>query len=305
MKKIKILCTYLVAIICIISTLFYQPKEVEVFKTTTNQSNRMMIYMLDKEKELVPVTVSAEKEESNELNVMVLFDLMKQDFDIYEFSHLIPLSIQCLNVDIVDNVVKLNFNEALLAMNSKSELRFIEGIVSSIVHLNSDYKVEFYVNHQKVDQMPLSQLPMIQFDSSLGVNNFELDNYDLHKSVSRQVVQLKSNDVSEYYVVKTKRMLNHDMLDFVNDVIDDTLLELECFKIEKNQEELVLHLNEKFLFDEDTVDKEKIMPLLYTLKMNQFADVFMIQINDEIVRVDGFENERMTFQDLNLNIFEE
>lgn len=305
MKKIKIVCAYFVAMICILSTLFYQPKEVEVFKTTTNQSNKMMIYMLDKEKDLVPVTVSAEKKESNVENIKVLFDMMKQDFKIYEFSHLIPQSIQCLNVDISNNIVKLNFNEALLAMNSKSELRFIEGVVGSIVDLNSNYKVEFYVNHQKVDKMPLSQLPMGQFDYRLGINNFELDNFDLHKSISRQVVQLKTNDMSEYYIVKTKRVLYNDILNFVNDVLDDTYIGLECLKIDQNNEEMVLHLNEKFLLDEDTVDKDKVMSLLYTLKMNQFADRFLIKVNDEIVHVDGFESESLTFHDLNLNIFEQ
>lgn len=305
MKKIKILCTYLVAILCIISTLFYQPKEIEVFKTTTDKSDKIMIYMLDKEKDLVPVTVNVNKKESNEENIKVLFDLMKQDFNIHEFSHLIPKSIQCLDVDIVDHVVKLNFNEALLAMNSKNELRFIEGVVNSIVQFNPNYKVEFYVNHQKINQMPLSQLPMVQFDARLGVNNFTLDHDNLHKSISRQVVLLKSNDVSEYYVVKTVRTLNDDVLSFVNDVLDDISMDLECFKIESNGEEWVLHLNEKFLLEENTVDKDKVMVLLYTLKMNQFSNHYVIKVHDEVVRIDGFENERLAFHDLNLNIFEE
>ena len=49
MKKFKILSTYLVAIICILSTLSYQPKEIGVFKTSTEKSDKIMIYMLDKE----------------------------------------------------------------------------------------------------------------------------------------------------------------------------------------------------------------------------------------------------------------
>lgn len=305
MKKIKILCAYLVAILCVLSTLFYEPKKVEVFKTSTNESNQMMIYMLDNEKDLVPVTVRTLKKESHEENIGILFDLMKQDLNIHEFTNLIPKSIQLIDVDIQENVVKLDFNEALLAMNSQYELRFIEGIVSSIVQLNPDFKIEFYVNHEKINQMPLSQLPMIQFDSSLGVNNFELNHEQLHNSISRQVVQLKSNDQSEYFVVKTRRVSDEDILSFINDVIDETSLDLECLNVEENNDEWVLHVNEKFLIEENIIDKEKIMSLLYTLKMNQFADHFVIKVNDDVVRIDGFQNEKITFQDLNLNIFEE
>lgn len=305
MKKIKIFCTYLIAILCVMTALLYRPKEVGVFKTDTIKSNKMMIYMLDNDKELVPVTVSVNKKDSDEINIMNLMDLMKKDFNIHEFNHLIPNAIQCLNVNIVENVVQLNFNEAIFAMNSKNELRLIEGIVGSVVHLNPNYKVEFYVNNQKINQMPLSELPMKQFDSSLGVNNFELYDYNLHKSISRQVVNLKSNDKSEYYIVKTKRVSDENILTFVNEVIHDISMDLECFKIDYNENEWVLHLNEKFLIEENTVDKDKVMLLLYTLKMNQFADNYVIKINDEIVRVDGFEKERITFQDLNLNTFEE
>ena len=305
MKKIKIISTYVVAIMCILSTLFIQPKETEVFKTSTEESNKIMIYMLDKDRDLVPVTMNVSKKESNEENILVLFDLMKQDFNIHEFSSLVPKSIQCFDVNIDDDIVKLNFNEAFLAMNSKNELRFIEGIVNSIVQLNPNYKVEFYVNEQKINKMPLSQLPVAQFDYRLGVNNFKLDDDNLHKSVSRQVVELKSNDISEYYVVKTVRTFDEDVLSFVNNVLDDISMDLECLKIEANDEEWVLHLNEKFLLEENTIDQDKIIPLLYTLKMNQLSNHYVIKINDEVVRIDGFENESFAFHDLNLNIFEE
>lgn len=305
MKKIKIISTYVVAIMCILSTLFIQPKETEVFKTSTEESNKIMIYMLDKDRDLVPVTMNVSKKESNEENILVLFDLMKQDFNIHEFSSLVPKSIQCFDVNIDDDIVKLNFNEAFLAMNSKNELRFIEGIVNSIVQLNPNYKVEFYVNEQKINKMPLSQLPVAQFDYRLGVNNFELDDNNLHKSVSRQVVELKSNDISEYYVVKTVRTFDEDVLSFVNEVLDDISMDLECLKIDANDEEWVLHLNEKFLLEENTIDQDKIIPLLYTLKMNQLSNHYVIKINDEVVRIDGFENESFAFHDLNLNIFEE
>ena len=305
MKKIKILCTYLIAILCVISTLFYKPKEIEVFKTTTNSMNQMMIYMLDKDDDLVPVTISTSKKESNEENIKTIIDLMKKDFKINDFSNLIPKSVQCLNVEIIQDKVNLNFNEAFFAMNSNYELRLIEGIVSSVVQLNPNYSVDFYVNDQKIEKMPLSQLPMLSFDSSLGVNNFELDHEELHNSISRQVVQLKSNDENEYYVVKTKRVFHDNVLNFVNDVLDEISYDLECFKIDEVENEWTLHLNEKFLIEENIVDEEKVMSLLYTLKMNQFADHYVLKINDEVVRINGIENERFTFEDLNLNLFEE
>ena len=88
-------------------------------------------------------------------------------------------------------------------------------------------------------------------------------------------------------------------------ILDDISMDLECLKIDANDEEWVLHLNEKFLLEENTIDQDKIIPLLYTLKMNQLSNHYVIKINDEVVRIDGFENESFAFHDLNLNIFEE
>ena len=106
-------------------------------------------------------------------------------------------------------------------------------------------------------------------------------------------------------VIKTKRVFHDNVLNFVNDVLDEISYDLECFKIDEVENEWTLHLNEKFLIEENIVDEEKVMSLLYTLKMNQFADHYVLKINDEVVRINGIENERFTFEDLNLNLFEE
>ena len=39
--------------------------------------------------------------------------------------------------------------------------------------------------------------------------------------------------------------------------------------------------------------------------MNHLSNHYVIKINDEVVRIDGFENESFAFDDLNLNVFEE
>lgn len=307
MRKLKVLVTYLVAIICMITALFFQPKQIEVFHTSTNQmDDSIMIYMMDEENILVPITLTYQKNEDDQENIKTMFQMMKQEFDIYDLTKLIPDSIHCLDVNVVGNIVQIHLNEAFYAMNSKIEFRFIEGIVSSVVQLNEKYEVEFYVNDEKVKQMPLSQLPMTTFNSSLGVNNFKVDVLNLHNSIPKQVVYLKNNDEIEYYVVSTKRISNtFNQLEFVNDVLRDISYDLECFKIEQKGNEVVLHLNNKFLLEEDLVDESKVMALLYTLKMNQMGNDFTIKVNDEIMRINGYPMKSLRFDDLNLNVFEE
>lgn len=307
MRKVKIAVTYGIALFCIFATLFYNPKPIEVFKTTTSDlPDSIMIYMVDHEDVLVPVTLNYQKSDSNEENIKMLFQLMKQELEIFNFKRLIPESIHCLEIDIQDHLVKINLNEAFYAMNTKTELRVIEGIVSSIMQFDNDYLVEFYVNQEKVNHMPLSHLPMIAFNASLGVNNFGVDVQNLHKSVSKQVVQLKDQQDYEYYVVSTIRVEREmSELKFINYILDKQSIELDCLDIEDNQDHYVLHLNDKFLIEEHIIDKEKILPLLYSLKMNQIADSFMIKVNNEIVKVSDSPSQVIHFEDLNLNVFEE
>ena len=307
MKKIKLVCTYAIAFICVMTTLFLPKQQIEVFKSTTgDMEDKILIYMINDDHQLVPVTLNYQKSESDEENILQLFQLMKHEIGIYDLKALIPVSIQCLDVDIQNELVQISFNEAFFTMSSHIELRVIEAIVSSVVQFNENYQVEFLVNQKPIEKMPLSALPMQPFDYTLGVNNFNLDSSQLHQSISRSVIELHEDETSHYYMVMTRRYpSSQSTLDFVNEVLDQTSLSLECQKIENDGDHVMLYLNEAFLEEENLVNADAILPLLYTLKMNQIGNQFSLYINDEKVWMEGSFQNVLTFDDLNLNIFEE
>ena len=136
MKKIRLVCTYAIAFICIMAAISLPKNEIEVFKSTTHDmEDKILIYMMNEENQLVPVTLNYQKSDSDCENILQLFQLMKHEIGSYDLKALIPVSIQCLGVAIQDKLVQLNFNEAFFTMSSQIELRVIEAIVSSIVQL--------------------------------------------------------------------------------------------------------------------------------------------------------------------------
>ena len=307
MKKIRLVCTYAIVFICIMAAISLPKNEIEVFKSTTHDmEDKILIYMMNEENQLVPVTLNYQKSDSDCENILQLFQLMKHEIGSYDLKALIPVSIQCLGVAIQDKLVQLNFNEAFFTMSSQIELRVIEAIVSSIVQLDESYQVEFLVNQKPIEKMPLSALPMQTFDYTLGVNNFSLDTSQLHQSVSRSIIELHEDEESHYYMVMTRRYpSSQSLLDFVNEVVDQTSLSLECQRIEIEEDRVALYLNEAFLAEEDVVEARVVLPLLYTLKMNQIGSSFLLYVNDEQVWMEGSSQYDLTFEDLNLNIFEE
>ena len=98
---------------------------------------------------------------------------------------------------------------------------------------------------------------------------------------------------------------SQSLLDFVNEVVDQSSLSLECQRIEIEEDRVALYLNEAFLAEEDVVEARVVLPLLYTLKMNQIGSSFLLYVNDEQVWMEGSSQYDLTFEDLNLNIFEE
>lgn len=306
MKKVKLFLTYSIAVFCVMVTILNRPVDHSVLKTlTTHDDETVMIYMMNQDKKLVPITLYYKLSEDAQEQVVQLIQLMKQEWTIFDFTALIPVSLKCLSVNIQDNLVRVNFNEAFYAMNGTTEMRVIEGIVSSILQLNASYRVSFDVNGEKVTEMPLSHVPMDTFDSTLGVNNFELVSEGLHDSQSFQVVHLIENENQRYYMITTIRIPSRmNDLDFVNQVISDISKQYEVVSLTYDKKIATINLNRSLLVEDNNVTKD-IQPLLFTMKMNDMADQFVLKVDGEIVNFHGTNEKMITYKELNLNTFEE
>ena len=301
MRKIKIIITYIFALTALFITVI-KPDQLVNQPLDTNKDN-IIIYVL-KNEELIPITLKHSLSNSIEDNIKSTFELMKQGIDSNGFKSVVPKSLQLLNVNIENENVNLDFNEAIYTINSKYELRMIEAIVNSILQFNDNYKVNFLVNSQLIENMPLSKRNMNTFDKRLGINNFDLEYYDLYSTDSKSVVKTIEEEYT-YHVIYTLRISNQiDLMEFINSYLVDSNL-LYCEEIEYINDVLVMNVNENFLFDENTIDQNKIMNILYSLKLNGYSDKFMLKVNDEIKTIQGYFSNVIEINDLYLNIFEQ
>lgn len=304
MKKIKLILTYLIAFVCVLS-LFFQPKNISVVHPISNRvfEDEGIIYVLDAENMIVPITVTYQKNINNEDNIKTLIQLMQQNLEVTGFETLLPQSLHFSQVTIHEQQVTINVNEAFYTMNSTLELRVIEGLVGVVLQFDPSYEVSFRVNGEMAKQMPLSRLPLVSLNHKLGYNNFKSTQSNLHQSQSFHEVILKQQDERFYYIIQTKRI--------TNDLTDEQLMALmiqpvrtyvSFCKIEEDR--AILSLTEKALIDESSVDLEIIKPLLFTLHFMKNLQKFQFIVNNEIVEVLGNKDSIIEIQQISLNRFE-
>ena len=304
MKKIKLVFTYVFALLCIYVSSFNAIDNVYVNHISDNE-DKIVIYTL-KDDSLVPISLICEKENTIKENIELTFNLMKDCVNEFGFVSVIPRSVHLLDVNIIDELVSLNFNEAIYMMDSKYELRFIEAIVNSVLQYNDEYKIQFCVNGEVIDIMPLSNRKMIIFDKNLGLNNFKLNTNNLYQSDSKMVVEYIADSNYSYYVINSIRVDKEmELIQFVNMILNNISTEFFCENIEWEDDIMIIHLNESFLYDENTINKDNIMNLIYTLKVNEYSNKFMLKVNDEVKKVQDYKTDIITINDLYLNVFEQ
>lgn len=303
MKTIRVVLTYAIALICIISA-WIVPKPLQVNHPLSHREfeDEGIIFVMDSDHMIVPITVAYQKSENDEENIHTLIQLMKQNVEVSGFETLIPQSIQLLKVAINGKKVTLFVNQAIYMMNSMIELRVIEALVGVVIQFDNTYTVQFNVLGEIATQMPLSHLPLTELDETLGFNNFKNSANDLHQTRSLLEVKRKENQESVYYVIQSQRIsrkLNQDA------VIDLLMQPYRNFveRCEVDDKKVVLHLTQQALIDETSIQLEEIKPLLFSLHFMQHIQQFQFLVDDEIVSVIGNNHSILEIEKLSLNRF--
>lgn len=304
MKKIKLMLCYAIAGLCVLSV-FLPPKTLTVFNPGSHRDfeDDGLIFVLDEEMMIVPLTIAYRKSENDEENIHTLIQLMQQNLEVSGFETLLPQSLHFSRVSIQQQEVTLYVNEAFYAMNSAIELRVIEALVGVVVQFDSDYRVNFNVNGELATKMPLSQLPLTQLDETLGFNNFKGSAVDLHRTRSLQEVRLKEDGERSYYVIQSQRVslaLNDQ------EILEIMMRPYRSYLSQCSIEDdiAILHLTEKALLDETSVDLKVLQPFLFSLSLMQHVKKFQLRLHDEIVHVMGNQSSFNEINQFAINRFE-
>lgn len=298
MKKMRLMVTYAIALLCVFSVYFYRDS-ITVINPISNQmfENEGMIFVVDNDQMIVPITLSYQKSDDNAENIMTLIQLMKQNLEITGFETLIPTALHFTRVAIHDLKVTLYVNEAFYAMDSAIELRVIEALVGVVVQFNSDYEVFFDVNGEIAEKMPLSQRPLDSLNQSLGYNNFISSQSNLHQTRSWHEVIQKEQDERFYYMIQTKRLNKEDEL--IKKMVQPFRHYVDTCEINGNK--AVLHVTNQAILDETTLNIEAIKPLIFSLYFNYDLSQFQFILHDEFIQVNGNKEAIVELKQLSLN----
>ena len=125
------------------------------------------------------------------------------------FQSILPNDTEILSVELVDDIIKVNFSKNLLEIKEELEEKMIEAIVYTLTNIDGVNKVIIYVEGDILSQLPKTKIHLPgTLDRSYGINKeYNIESFKNVNSVTVYYVS-KYND-NTYYVPVTK-YLNDD-----------------------------------------------------------------------------------------------
>ena len=287
-------------------TLIYLIPKEESFKQELEYTKENLvfndIYLIDSYNyvSLTDVVVSAEDtiSKAKELLSLLTIDGVLDSHIPSGFRAIIPSDTTILSLDLVDDVLKVNFSEHFLDINKESEDNLISSIVYTLTSLDGIDSVLLYVEGEILTQMPSGKyLPSI-LDRSYGVNKvFDITGYNDVEAVN--VYYVSKNEDDYYYVPVTKYV--NDQRDKISIVIDEltsmstyntnllSFLNSNTKLLEAtNQDDILTLVFNNYIFD--NLDESKILEeVIYTISLSvkdnyEVSDVVFVVNDTEIYK---------------------
>lgn len=178
-----------------------------------NDNLKNVIYLLDNHNYLARATVAInsneiEKKAKELLNILIK-DSSGESKVPSGFKSIIPSNTEIKSIELIDDILKVNFSKDLLDVNIEYEEKIIEAIVYTLTSIEGINKVIIYVDGDILSKLPKTKinLPSI-LDRSYGINKeYNISSFKDINSVTVYYVS-KFNE-NTYYVPVTK-YLNDD-----------------------------------------------------------------------------------------------
>ncbi len=284
----------------ILFILYIFPDKSNSIKTgISHNSENNIIYLLDNNSYISRVsTILTSKSKENKIKEIINTLTIGSDNYIRDgFKKTIPKNTKLLNIEIQDNLVKLNFSKELLNVDIYNEEKMVESIVYSITSLNNLKYVSIYVEGSILNKLPNSnkKLPTI-LDRSIGINKeyninsinntskttiYYLSKYnDYYYYVP--VTKIENSDISKIEVIikelTSSKMLNTNLISYLNN-------NTELLSYNETDKSLLLNFNENILEDINTnnILEEVSYSINLSVKENYDVESVIYYVNDKII----------------------
>ena len=304
MLKRKAFKKIIISLSClgILGILYIFPNKNESIKTNISHSNseNNIVYLIDNNKYISRVsTILTSK--SKEDKIKEIINILTIDSNNYireGFKKVIPKNTKLLNLEIQDQLVKLNFSKELLNVDIYNEEKMIEAIVYSLTSLDNIKYISIYVEGSILNKLPNSnkKLPTI-LDRSIGINK-EYNINNINNTTKTTIYYLSKYNDYYYYVPVTKinnddiskieiiikeltssKMLNTNLISYLNN-------NTELLSYNETDKSLLLNFNENILDDINTnnILEEVSYSINLSIKDNyDDVDNVLYYVNDKII----------------------
>ncbi len=304
MLKRKAFKKIIISLSClgILGILYIFPNKNESIKTNISHSNseNNIVYLIDNNKYISRVsTILTSK--SKEDKIKEIINILTIDSNNYireGFKKVIPKNTKLLNLEIQDQLVKLNFSKELLNVDIYNEEKMIEAIVYSLTSLDNIKYISIYVEGSILNKLPNSnkKLPTI-LDRSIGINK-EYNINNINNTTKTTIYYLSKYNDYYYYVPVTKinnddiskieiiikeltssKMLNTNLISYLNS-------NTELLSYNETDKSLLLNFNENILDDINTnnILEEVSYSINLSIKDNyDDVDSVLYYVNDKII----------------------
>ena len=182
----------------------------EKVKYIENDNLKTVVYLLDNHNYLARTTVAItsteiEKKARDLLNILIK-DSSGESKVPNGFKSIIPSNTEIKSLELVNDIIKVNFSKELLDVNEEYEEKVIEAIVYTLTSIEGVNKVIIYVDGDVLSKLPKTKINLPStLDKSYGINKeYNISSFKNINSVTVYYVSKFNDDT--YYVPVTKYM---------------------------------------------------------------------------------------------------
>lgn len=182
----------------------------EKVKYIENDNLKTVIYLLDNHNYLARTTVAIsnieiEKKAKDLLNILIK-DSSGESKVPNGFKSIIPSNTEIKSLELVNDIIKVNFSKELLDVGEEYEEKVIEAIVYTLTSIEGVNKVIIYVDGDVLSKLPKTKINLPStLDKSYGINKeYNISSFKNINSVTVYYVSKFNDDT--YYVPVTKYM---------------------------------------------------------------------------------------------------
>ena len=252
------------------------------------------IFLLDNNNLLGKTEIIIKETEPNKLAKELINDLIidspNEDKLPSGFKAFINSNTIINNIEIIDDTIKIDFNEYLLDTKLELEEKVIEAIIYNLTSIENINKVIIYINGIILNYLPKSKITLPSpLTRNFGINK----KYDLNstKNISKTTIYYLSKfNNNTYYVPVTKISNNNDSkINVIIEELRDNKTNLDSYlnyntklvSSDFDNNNLILNFNEDILSDYDNyeISNEVINTISLSIRDNYDIDNIVFKVN--------------------------